>query len=100
MHEHVAIRTPGIGENWPELWDKDYWTATAHKKLNALASRGIGTIVDLTTADMGRDLHYVQRVAERTTINVVRNHPPREILSATTQRTVSRRIDASKCDSG
>jgi len=71
MHEHVAIRTPGIGENWPELWDEDYWTDSADQKLNGLSSRGIGTIVDLTTADMGRDMHYLQRVAERTTINVV-----------------------------
>ena len=47
MHEHVAIRTPGIGENWPELWDEDYWTDAADQKLNGLSSRGIGTIVDL-----------------------------------------------------
>jgi phosphotriesterase-related protein len=71
MHEHVAIRTPGIGENWPELWDEDYWTGVAEQKLNSLSSRGIGTIVDLTTADMGRDLHYLRRVAALTTINVV-----------------------------
>jgi phosphotriesterase-related protein len=71
MHEHVAIRTPGIGENWPELWDEDYWTAQADQKLNALTARGIGTIVDLTTADMGRDMHYLKRVAAVTTINVV-----------------------------
>lgn len=71
MHEHVAIRTPGIGENWPELWDEDYWTDAADTKLNALSAAGIGTIVDLTTADMGRDMHYLKRVAERTTINVV-----------------------------
>ena len=71
MHEHVAIRTPGIGENWAELWDEDYWTDAADTKLNALSAAGIGTIVDLTTADMGRDMHYLQRVAARTTINVV-----------------------------
>ena len=71
MHEHVAIRTPGIGENWPELWDEDHEVEVADQKLNALKAKGIGTIVDLTTADMGRDLHYLQRVAERTSLNVV-----------------------------
>ncbi len=55
MQEHVAIRTPGIGESWTELWDEDHWTEVAEKRLNALSSRGIGTIIDLTTADMGRD---------------------------------------------
>jgi phosphotriesterase-related protein len=71
MHEHVAIRTPGIGENWPDLWDEDGCTEAAHQKFTALESRGIGTIVDLTTADMGRDIQYLQRVAEGTGINIV-----------------------------
>ena len=71
MHEHVAIRTPGIAENWPELWDEDGCTVTAQQKLAALESRGIGTIVDLTTADMGRDMHYLQRVAAETSLNIV-----------------------------
>ena len=71
MHEHVTIRTPGIGENWPDLWDEDGCTEAAHQKFTALESRGIGTIVDLTTADMGRDIHYLQRVAEATKINIV-----------------------------
>lgn len=71
MHEHVAIRTPGIGENWPELWDEDGCTVSAHEKLTALESRGIGTIVDLTTADMGRDMHYLDRVVRGTSINIV-----------------------------
>lgn len=71
MHEHVAIRTPGIGENWPDLWDEDGCIEAAHQKFTALESRGIGTIVDLTTADMGRDIQYLQRVAEGTGINIV-----------------------------
>ena len=70
MHEHVAIRTPGIGENWPDLWDEDGCTEAAHQKFTALEARGIGTIVDLTTADMGRDIQYLQRVAEGTGINI------------------------------
>jgi phosphotriesterase-related protein len=71
MHEHVAIRTPGIGENWPELWDEDGCTVSAKQKFTALEARGIGTIVDLTTADMGRDMHYLERVAAETRLNIV-----------------------------
>ena len=22
IHEHIGIRSPGIAENWPELWDE------------------------------------------------------------------------------
>jgi len=71
MHEHVSIRTPGIGENWPELWDEDGCTEAAHQKFTSLEARGVGTIVDLTTADMGRDMHYLQRVATETSLNIV-----------------------------
>jgi phosphotriesterase-related protein len=71
MHEHVSIRTPGIGENWPELWDEDGCTVSAKQRLTVLQSKGIGTIVDLTTADMGRDMHYLNRVASETSLNIV-----------------------------
>jgi phosphotriesterase-related protein len=71
IHEHVTIRTPGIGENWPELWDEDGCTVAAHEKFTALVNRGISTICDLTTADMGRDMHYLQRVAGQSNLNIV-----------------------------
>ena len=71
IHEHIGIRSPGIAENWPELWDEAACVQTAEEKLTALAQRGVGTVVDLSTADLGRDIGYLQKVAEVTSINVV-----------------------------
>ena len=71
IHEHIAIRTPGIAENWPDLWDEAACVAGAQDKLGQLWERGVRTVVDLSTADLGRDMDYLQKVAAVTDINVV-----------------------------
>ena len=71
IHEHIGIKSPGISENWPELWDEAGCVASAEEKLNALQQRGVGTVVDLSTADLGRDMGYLQKVAGVTSLNVV-----------------------------
>ena len=59
MHEHVVTRSPGVQENWPHLWDRDAILALAERKLADLYDRGIRTIVDLTTVDLGRDIDLI-----------------------------------------
>ena len=71
IHEHIGIRSPGISENWPELWDEAGCVASADEKLNALQQRGVSTVVDLSTADLGRDMGFLQKVSQVTSINVV-----------------------------
>jgi phosphotriesterase-related protein len=71
MHEHIVTRSPGVQENWPHLWDRPAILAMAEKKMADLYQRGIRTIVDLTTVDLGRDIDLVSEVAKRTRINVV-----------------------------
>src|SRR3989442_9215266 len=55
MHEHIVTRSPGVHENWPHLFDRDAVLALAERKMADLGSRGIRTIVDLTTVDLGRE---------------------------------------------
>jgi len=71
MHEHVAVRTPGIRENWPELWDQQHAIDSCVERLNAAAAGGIGTIVDATPADMGRDPALLAAVAARTSVHII-----------------------------
>jgi phosphotriesterase-related protein len=71
MHEHVSVRTPGIRENWPDLWDQQQAIEDAVARLNAVAERGIGTIVDATPADMGRDPELLRAVQARTSVHIV-----------------------------
>ena len=71
MHEHVVTRSPGVQENWPHLWDRGSILDLAERKLNDLHGRGIRTIVDLTTVDLGRDIDLIAGVARRSRVNII-----------------------------
>jgi len=65
MHEHLVVTSPGIAENWPSLHDHEAAIRTTTAKLRDLASRGIRTVVDVTTPDLGRDVRvYTDLEAE------------------------------------
>jgi phosphotriesterase-related protein len=71
MHEHIVTRSPGVMENWPHLWDRGAVLALAERKLADLHARGIRTIVDLTTVDLGRDIGLIAEVARRSRVHVI-----------------------------
>jgi phosphotriesterase-related protein len=71
MHEHIVTRSPGVQENWPHLWDREAIIALAEKKLSDLYDRGIRTLVDLTTVDLGRDIDLIAAVARRSRVRVI-----------------------------
>jgi phosphotriesterase-related protein len=71
MHEHIVTRSPGVQENWPHLWDRDGIVAIAERKMTDLHGRGIRTIVDLTTVDLGRDIDLIVKVARRSRVHVI-----------------------------
>ena len=52
MHEHVIIRSWGVFENWPHLWDPDAEVDRAAKLLNQAKAAGVDTMLDLTTVDL------------------------------------------------
>jgi phosphotriesterase-related protein len=71
MHEHIFTRSPGVHENWPGLFDREEILGLAERKLTELNSRGIRTIVDLTTVDLGRDIGLIVDAAGRSSLNVI-----------------------------
>ena len=71
MHEHVFIRSPGVFENWPHLWDEDGEIKAAIGKLNDAKASGVDTILDLTTVDLGRNIPLLQRVAQHVNLNII-----------------------------
>ena len=71
MHEHIVTRSPGVHENWPHLFDRGAILASAERKLGDLHGRGIRTIVDLTTVDLGRDIGLIMDVARRSRVHVI-----------------------------
>jgi len=72
MHEHIFVLSTEILQTYPAAWgDEDQRITTAADRLNALAAQGVGTIVDLTVIGQGRFIPRIQRVAERTRLNIV-----------------------------
>jgi phosphotriesterase-related protein len=71
MHEHIVTRSPGVHENWPHLFDRPAILEGAERKMADLYARGIRTIVDLTTVDLGRDIDLIVDVARRSRVQVI-----------------------------
>jgi phosphotriesterase-related protein len=71
MHEHVVTRSPGVQENWPHLWDRNSILDLAERKLADLYRRGIRSLVDLTTVDLGRDIDLIAAVARRSQVHII-----------------------------
>jgi phosphotriesterase-related protein len=71
MHEHIVTRSPGVHENWPHLFDRPDILKIAESKMGDLHQRGIRTMVDLTTVDLGRDIDLIVDVARRSRVHVI-----------------------------
>jgi len=71
MHEHIAVLTPGIRENWPQYFNEEEFLKIADNKLKALHSRGIQSLVELTPPDLGRDIRLLRKVQALTPINII-----------------------------
>jgi phosphotriesterase-related protein len=71
MHEHVFVLNEEIRQNYAADWDEEKQVAAAAAKLGALAERGVATIADPTVVGIGRNIPRIQRVAARTSINII-----------------------------
>ena len=71
MHEHVMTSSAGVPISYPEVADLDDVAKTAAIELGALRNEGVSTFVDLTTFDLGRNVLMLQKVAERSGINII-----------------------------
>ena len=71
MHEHVFILNEEVRANYPAGWDEQQRTDDAVAKLEALRERGCATIADPTVLGLGRDIGRIQRVAARTSLNII-----------------------------
>ena len=71
MHEHVRESSAGVPYTFPDLFDHDDDVARCSAALNEAANEGVGTIVDVTTMDLGRDMRLLKDVAEHVNLNIV-----------------------------
>jgi phosphotriesterase-related protein len=72
MHEHIFTMDVEFTQNYGESWgDEEARVEDAILRLEALRQEGIGTIVDLTVFGLGRYIPRIQRVAAKTSLNIV-----------------------------
>ena len=71
-HEHVLPSSSDFMRLWPEyLGGRSRVTNSAIERMEAAKAAGIDTIVDCTTADLGRDVRLLQEVSRRSGVQIV-----------------------------
>src|SRR5215470_1915058 len=72
-HEHICPSSPGFMQMWPEFFGgREKFTAKVVDKLKALKDEaGVNTIVDCTTADIGRDIRLMEDVSRKSGVQIV-----------------------------
>jgi len=71
-HEHVLASSTEFDRLWPEyLGGRSKFVALAVERLRAAKAAGIDTIVDCTTADLGRDVRLLQAVSRESGVQIV-----------------------------
>jgi phosphotriesterase-related protein len=70
-HEHLRVRDEAVAEQWPDRYDPDAELTAAVDSVRAAADRGVRTIIDPTPMLAGRDIAFMQRVSQKTGVQVV-----------------------------
>lgn len=71
-HEHIFVKNPELEKNYPHPeWVETDWMKVARESFHELYEKGISTLVDMTVAGLGRDIHRIQTLSEEVPINIV-----------------------------
>src|ERR1700759_3311864 len=71
-HEHLLASSTEFLRLWPEyLGGRAHFIAVAVESLKAAKAAGIDTMVDCTTADLGRDIGLMQDISRRSGVQVI-----------------------------
>lgn len=71
VHEHVFVLGEEYRLNYQDDWNEDEKVEQAVRDLDELRSLGIDTIMDPTVLGLGRFIPRIQRIAERTAMNII-----------------------------
>ena len=70
-HEHVLISMGEDARHYPWMYDRERTRANVVRELREAKAGGVGTIIELTTPDLGRDAAFYRDVAREARINVI-----------------------------
>lgn len=71
MHEHIIVRSEGMIQNFPHLWEPQQILDQVLKTLTALKAKGVDTLVDLTVLGLGRDIPFILPVVRQSGLQVI-----------------------------
>jgi phosphotriesterase-related protein len=71
-HEHLFAGSAGVLQTWPELvGGRAGFRDKVVDRLKAVKDAGVDTIVDVTPADIGRDVRFMEEVSRRSGMQIV-----------------------------
>jgi phosphotriesterase-related protein len=71
-HEHICPSSAGFWDVWPEFFGgRAPFVDLVVGKLKALHAAGVDTIVDVTPADLGRDIRLLEEVSRKSGVHIV-----------------------------
>lgn len=71
-HEHVCASSAGFWQVWPEFFGgRANFISKVVDKLKAARDEGVDTIVDVTPADVGRDIRLIQEVSRKSGMQII-----------------------------
>ena len=71
-HEHICASSAGVMQIWPELFGgRANFIAKVVGKLKAARDEGVQTIVDVTPADVGRDIRLLAEVSRQSGMHII-----------------------------
>ncbi len=71
-HEHLFASSSGFWQVWPEYFGgRANFIARVVDKLKVAKDEGVNTIVDLTTADLGRDIRIMEEISRKSGVQII-----------------------------
>jgi phosphotriesterase-related protein len=71
-HEHICASSAGILQVWPELFGgRANFISKVVDKLKTAREEGVQTIVDVTPADVGRDIRLLAEVSRKSGMQII-----------------------------
>src|ERR1700760_4157350 len=71
-HEHILASSTGFMRLWPEFFGgRAQFIRGVVERMKAAKAGGIDTIVDCTTADLGRDTRLLQEVSRQSGVHII-----------------------------
>lgn len=71
IHEHLRVRSESVAFQFPHLFDEEQEYKEAVKHVNAAKERGVRTICDPTVMETGRDIRFMEKVAQATGVQII-----------------------------